>query len=89
MIEQDYVDFSNFAFDLRRRAEAFFAEMDDEHINQLGGFVRNEIAASPGGVVEPAYDFLAAILAEEVAERANPSKNVVQMPKRCADDLPF
>lgn len=88
MIEQDYVDFSNFAFDLRSRAEAFFARMSDEHLQQLGGLVRSEMAAA-GGRVEPAYDFLAGILAEEIDERKRPNKNVVKMPRRFANDLPF
>ena len=89
MVEQDYVDFCNFAHDLRDRAEKFFAQFGDEHVYQLGGLVRNEIAASPGGKVAPAYDFLAAILTEEVAERESPSKNVVQMPRRFPDGVPF
>lgn len=89
MTDQDYADFCNCAFDLRKRAERFFAGMGDEHVFQLDGVVRSEIGASPSGQVEPAYDFLAAILAEEVAERRNPLRNVVPMPRRFVDDLPF
>lgn len=89
MVEQDYVDFCNFAHGLRERAEKFLAQFGDEHVFQLDGLVRHEIAASPGRQVAPAYDFLAAILAEEVAERQNPSKNVVQMPRRFPDGILF
>ncbi|MCO5147535.1 MAG: hypothetical protein M9895_15315, partial [Aquamicrobium sp.] len=66
MTDQDYVDFCNFAYRLRKQAEGFFAPMNDEHVRQLNGLVRGEMA---GGKVEEAYDFLAAILAEEAAER--------------------
>lgn len=89
MTEQDYVDFCNFAYGLRRRAEGFFAQMSDEHVYQLDGLVRSEMAASSGGTVEEAYDFLAAILAQEAAERSNPIRNVVKLPKRFENDLPF
>lgn len=89
MVEQDYVDFCNLAFDLRPRAEAFFARYGDEHIYQLDGLVRMEMSASPSGKVEPAYDFLAVLLAEEVVERKNPKSNVVIMPRSFPDGIPF
>lgn len=89
MVEQDYVDFCNLASDLRGRAEAFFARYGEEHIYQLDGLVRMELSACPGGKVEPAYDFLAAVLAEEVVERRNPKSNVVQMPRSFPDGIPF
>lgn len=89
MVEQDYVDFCNSAFDLRKRAESFFAQMGDDLVYQLDGLVRNELATCPNGKIEPAYDFLAAILAEEVTERRTPKSNVVQMPRNFSNDLPF
>ncbi len=89
MTEDDYTDFSNFAYALRKHAQAFFAQMGDEQVYQLAGFVRNELATCPKGRLEPAYDFLAAILSEEVAERSNPLRNVVKLPKRFENDLPF
>jgi len=61
---------------------------DDEQARQRHGFVRNELAATPGGKVEPAYDFLAAILAEDVAVRDQPAL-VGTKTKGWADDLPF
>lgn len=69
MIEQDYADFCSFAFDIRQQARKFFADKGDEYVHQLGDLVRSEIAACPNGKVEPAYDFLAAILAEEAQRR--------------------
>jgi len=89
MIEQDYVDFCNAATDLCERAEAFFADLEDEHVFQLDGLVRSEIAACPSGKVSPGYDFLAAILAQEVAERRNPTRNVVRMPSKPTNEIPF
>ena len=89
MIEQDYVDFCNFAHGLRERAEKFFARLGDDRVRQLGDLVRNEVAACAGGKVEPAYDFLATILVEEVAKRENPSKNIAEMPRRFPDGIPF
>jgi hypothetical protein len=89
MTDQDYTDFSNFAFELRKRAEAFVAQMADEQVYQLAGVVRNELATCPKGRLEPAYDFLAAILAEEAAERRTPKGNVVQMPRSFPDGIPF
>jgi hypothetical protein len=89
MVEQDYTDFSNFAFDLRKQAEAFFAQMGGEQVYQLAGVIRNELATCPNGKLEPAYDFLAAILAEEVVERKTPKSNVVQMPRSFPDGIPF
>lgn len=89
MVEQDYVDFCNLASDLRRRAQAFLALHGDEHIYQLDGLVRMEMSACPTGKVEPAYDFLAAILAEEVVERKTPKSNVIKMPRSFPDGIPF
>lgn len=89
MTDQDYVEFCDFVADLRLRAEAFFTRMSDEQIYQLDGLVRKEIAACPNGKVGPAYDFLAAILAEEAAKRKTPSNNIVQMPKRSTNDALF
>lgn len=89
MVEQDYVDFCNLAFELRKRAQTFFAEYGDEHIFQLDGLVRMEMSACPSGKVEPAYDFVAGILSEEVAERRQPRSNVVKMPRSFPDGVPF
>lgn len=89
MDEQDYVDFCNLASDLRTLAQHFFARQPDEQVYQLDGLVRMEMSACPSGKVEPAYDFLAAILAEEVAERRTPKSNVVQMPRSFPDGIPF
>lgn len=89
MVEQDYVDFCNLASDLRNRAQAFFAQYPDEHVYQLDGLVRMEMSACPSGKVEAGYDFLAAILAEEVVERRTPKNNVVQMPRSFPDGIPF
>lgn len=87
MIEQDYVAFCNFAYDLRQDVERFFAEMGEDRVHQLRGLVKCEIAATPDGKVEPAYDFLAAILAED-AVRDQPAV-VGTETKGWADDLPF
>ncbi|WP_432344737.1 hypothetical protein WMC41_16050 [Shinella yambaruensis] len=66
MTEQDYVAFCNLAHDLQHIARRFCADLGDEQARQLHGFVQNELAATAAGKVAPAYDFLAAILAEEV-----------------------
>ena len=89
MVEQDYVDLCNLAYDLRQRAQAFFEPYGDELVYQLDSLVRMELSACPSGSVEPAHDFLAAILAEEVAEREKPKSNVVQMPRSSTDGIPF
>jgi len=59
MTEQDYVDFCNQASALAKRAEALFADLSDDHVLQLNGFVRSELACAPGGTIAPGYDFLA------------------------------
>lgn len=74
MTEQDYVAFCNLAFGLRQSAEAFCSALVDEEARQLEGLVRMELTATPGGKVEPAYDFLAALLAEAVEERDLPGR---------------
>lgn len=74
MTEEDFVAFCNIAFGLRQSAEAFCAALGDEEARQLEGLVRMEITATPGGKVELAYDFLAALLAEAVEERDLPGR---------------
>ncbi|MCP8894276.1 hypothetical protein KYK29_04990 [Shinella daejeonensis] len=69
MIDQDYVTFCNFAFDLRQSAETFCATLADEEVKQLNFLVRTEISAAPPGKPDAAYHFLAAILADAVRER--------------------
>jgi hypothetical protein len=87
MTDDDYAAFCNFAFDLRQQAEACFAAMGDEALRHLGGVIRTERAACPNGKVEPAWDFLAAILNEEITERDDPNRNIVRMPRRSSDVL--
>lgn len=74
MNEADYVAFCIFAFGLRQSAEAFCSALGDAEARQLEGLVRMELTATPGGKVEPAYDFLAALLAEAVEERDLPGR---------------
>ncbi|WP_337183832.1 hypothetical protein [Shinella sp.] len=69
MTEQDHIAFCNHAHDLQQIARAFCADLSEEEARQLHGFVQNEIAATAAGKVAPAYDFLAAVLAEEVEAR--------------------
>lgn len=85
MMEQDYVDFCNQASALTTQAEALFVDISDDHVLQLNGLVRSEIACCPGETVAPGFDFLAAILAQEVERRTRPDKNVFQMPARSHD----
>lgn len=89
MTENDYVTFCNFAFGLRKSAEAFCADLGEEQVRQLHGFVQNEIAATAAGQVEPAYDFLAAILAEDVASRDRPASEATSTPNGGSDGLPI
>lgn len=88
MTDADYVAFCNFAFGQRQAAEAFCAALDDEEARQLDGLVRMELSAS-GEKIEPAYDFLAALLAAEVEERDNPQYQLAAPAKGGSDDLPF
>lgn len=88
MTEQDYVAFCNFAYGLRKSAEAFCAALADEEARQLEGLVRMELTAMPAGKIEPAYDFLAAVLAEEIEQRDN-SEYQMAAPKGDNNDLPF
>ncbi len=71
MTEQGYAEFCNVAYRLRMAAEDFCAKLGDEEARQLDGLVRMEMRASPSaGKVEVSHDFLAAILAEDVANRS-------------------
>lgn len=88
MIDQDYTDFSNFAYRLRGLVERHFATMSDDFISQLNGHVRHELSFTPNGKVEPAYDFLAAMLAEEADERRKP-KTSVEAERKVHDGAPF
>lgn len=77
MTDADYAAFCNFAFSQRQAAEAFCAVLGDEEARQLNGLVQLELSAS-GGNVEPAFDFLSAVLAEEVEERDDPQYQIAQ-----------
>ena len=90
MTEQDYVAFCNLAHDLRHIARRFCVDPGEEQARQLHGFVQNELAATAAGKVAPAYDFLAAILAEEV-EQQETADNVstVSSAKGAADVCPI
>jgi len=69
MTDADYVEFCNFAHELQQAARAFCSRLEPEHARQLRGVVQAEVTAA-GGKVAPAYDFLTAVLAEEVELRS-------------------
>lgn len=77
MVEQDYDDFCNEAHDLEASVEAFFANLSEDQLDQLSGFVRSEIDASKGRL-RPGYSFLAAMLGEEVAHRKRVSSKAFE-----------
>lgn len=92
MTDADYVAFCNFAYGLRQMAERFCAVLADEQARQLHGYIRNEISAAPAGKVEPAFDFLAEILAEDIEARDSGQYELATpgaAPKGGFDDLPI
>ncbi len=85
MTDRDYVDFCNFAHQLRHRAELYFGAYDIEHLRQMQGAVQEERA---GGSVDPAYDFLAMVLNEQIAALEN-LPAAAQQKEGAGHGLPF
>ena len=88
MTDQDYADFCNFAYRLGSIARRAFSRKSDEEIYELNGYVRHQQSHTASGRVNPDYDFLAAILAEEAEDRRNPPPPVGAKVGG-DDDLPF
>ncbi|MGN6772023.1 MAG: hypothetical protein ACTHJQ_19580 [Rhizobiaceae bacterium] len=67
-IESDYVDFCNEVHGLEKRAEGYLAQLSEENLLQLRGFVRTEEKAAKGEISR-GYTFLTAMLDAEIKDR--------------------
>lgn len=88
MTDADFAAFANDAFALRQDVERRFCELGDEHARLLNCLVQTEVAAAGAGV-DLAYGFLAAMLAEHVADLDLKPSTTIPEPTRDFDDLPF
>lgn len=88
MTDADFAAFANAASSLRQAVERRLRDLGEEHARLLNCLVQTEVAAAGAGV-DPAYGFLAAMLAEHVANLDRKPTETANQQRENYDDLPF